>query len=63
MTAEILGIKPEKPKEVDTGAEQAKLDRERKALIARSSFDKNTRTGSARGVTGTANIFRSNLGG
>ena len=59
----FLGLTPEKPKEVSTGKEQAKLARERQALLARSSFDANTRLTGAGGLNSPASTHRSSLGG
>lgn len=55
-------LKAEEPEEVDGGAEKAKLERERKALMARSAYDRNTRTTGAGGVGTPAKVFRSTLG-
>ena len=59
---ETIGLAPEEPEKADPNVEQAKLRRERQALMARSQFDKNTTLSSGGQAPTKANVFRTTLG-
>jgi len=54
---------PKEPDKIDVAGEKDKLQRQRAEKLQRSAFNVNTRTSGAQGVTGSANTFRSTLGG